>query len=367
MNVIDDYLQQIKQKGLYRKRDIIFAQNSGILQFSSNDYLSLTNDPEVMAAYQHGFAQYPTGSGGSMVVCGYHEIHQELETAFAQALNVDDCLLFSSGSAANVSVMQFLAKINQHVLIDKGVHASIYDGLKNTSLAYTRYNHNDLNDLVYKLHAKPITLITESIFSMSGSIAPLKEIYDIIQSPMIIDEAHAFGVLGVDGLGGVAAAGLTQAEVPLRIIPFGKAFGACGAIVAGKASWIDALLQTSRAYIYSTGFSPAFAYGLLETLSIVRLAHDKRAKLQNLVSYFREKISQSSLKWRESYSPIQQLQLGCPHLALKYTKILREKGIICMAMRQPTVSLSDTGLRIILNANHEFKHIDQLFRELHAI
>ena len=372
VNPIEQLIQQIKADGLYRQRQPHNSINT-TLNFSSNDYLSLTNDPRIKSAYQTGFANYPTGSGGSMVVCGYHAIHRELEQTFADVLQTDDCLLFSSGSAANVSVINLLARIGSFLVIDKNVHASMYDGLAKNNIKYVRYNHNDVQSLASKIslleNRENLTLLTESIFSMSGSVSPLQDLYQTIQHPtnnMIVDEAHAFGLIGREGLGGVVKFGLTQKEVPLRVIPLGKAFGSAGAIVAGNALWIDALLQTSRAYIYSTGFSPAIAYGLLQTLSIVREADDKRAHLFDLVAYFRQKIANSPLTWRDSDTPVQQLQLGCPYRAVELAKNLRAKDLICSPMRQPTVSKSETGLRIILNANHEYQHIDRLFDLVHA-
>jgi len=187
------------------------------------------------------------------------------------------------------------------------------------------------------------------------------------QSELIVDESHAFGILGPQGLGAVAQHQLTQEDVPLRIIPLGKAYAACGAIVAGSRVWIDALLQAARPAIYSTAISPAFAHGLLATLDIVRAADQRRAKLQNLINYFRQAVINAPLKWRDSSSPIQQLQLGCPHRALAYAQILRQQSINCLPIRQPTVSKHESGLRIVLNYNHQPEDIDKLFRCLLAI
>ncbi len=366
---LSHYLSTLTHKGLYRQRHC-FLNTEDALLFSSNDYLSLTNDPRVKEAYQFGFEQYPTGSGASMVVCGYHAIHQQLEQAFATALNVDNCLLFSSGFAANLSVMGLLAQLDVTLLVDKAVHASIYDGLKLANAHCTRFLHNDLTDLVLKLQASRsnAAIVTESTFSMSGQMSPLKAINALAKqhdAALFVDEAHAFGVRGAEGLGAVVEAGLTQHDVPLRIIPLGKAFGAQGAIVAGQEPWIEALLQSARPYIYSTAISPAMAYGLMATLPIVQQADDRRQKLAALVSYFRDAIKNSPLQWRDSLTPIQQLQLGCPHLALSYAKKLRERAIICLAMRQPTVSKIDTGLRVMLNYHHQPEHIDYLFKCLH--
>lgn len=360
---LKNYSLQRKQQGLYRKRTLL---DTTLLQFSSNDYLSLASDKRIKQAYQRGFMRYSAGSGGSMLVSGFHPAHKDLEQAFACALNVDVCLVFSSGYAANLSVLNLLASVSAHVLVDKAVHASIYDGLSLNGVSYTRFLHNDMANYTLKMQSCPAqtVVLTESVFSMSGQIASLAKMSELAKPygfELLVDEAHAFGVFGREGLGVVVEQGLTQVEVPLRIIPLGKAFGAFGAVIAGQGVWMEALLQAARPYIYSTAISPAMAYGLLETLDIVRSADARRAKLMALVAYFRDKIKQSSCIWRDSKSPIQQMQLACPHKALSSAHFLREKGIICLPMRQPTVSLQETGLRVILNYHHTFEDIDRLF------
>jgi 8-amino-7-oxononanoate synthase len=368
---LEQYTSDLVRLGLYRQRHVD-PPDEGIVHFGRNDYLSLSMDPRIKNAYQRGFDRYPTSSSGSMLTCGYHSIHKALEDAFSEALGVDDCLLFPSGYAANLSIIALLARQDIHVVVDKMVHASIYDGLQSTGTRYTRYLHNDLTDLSLKMTRtqKDKVLVTEGIFSMSGQSAPLSDIALVCQNDvqgLIIDEAHAFGLLGDQGLGAVSQHQLTQKEVPLRVIPFGKAFASVGAMVAGQRIWIDALLQSARPYIYSTALSPACAYGLLETLEVLRGADERRSKLRSLVNYFREAIYRSPLQWGDSHSPIQQLQLGCPQRALYVSDYLRQQAILCFPMRQPTVSKQHTGLRVILNYHHQPEHIDLLFQCLHQI
>lgn len=366
-----DYSSKIIDSGLYRRRDV-FSHCDTKINFSSNDYLSLSLDSCLKKSYQHGFECFATGSGGSMLVCGYHASHQALEDAYKRALAVDDCLLFPSGYAANLSVIGLLSQLGAHLLIDKGVHASIYDGLRMSGAQYSRYLHNNLDDLTTKLQQGPrqSVIVTESIFSMSGQSAPLSAMAQLSRQyaqELFVDEAHAFGVVGEQGLGAVVQHQLTQQEVPLRIIPFGKSCAAFGAVVAGQGVWIDALLQSARPHRYSTALSPAVTYGLLHTLERIRQADSRRAKLFDLVRYFREACAKSPLPWRDASSPIQQLQLGCPHQALKVATTLREQGVIALPMRQPTVSKQETGLKIALNYCHEPEHIDYLFDCLHSI
>jgi 8-amino-7-oxononanoate synthase len=356
----------LRAANLYRHREGI---DDATLNFASNDYLSLTKEPAVQQIYQRAFARFPCGSGASSLGFAYHANHRALECAFAEALGVDDALLFSSGYAANLSVAHLLKRFQLQALIDKAVHASIYDGLQGNAVPLTRYLHNDLEDLQLKTQSlardKATILITEAVFSMSGQCAPLAQIHVHTAQHvegMVVDEAHAFGILGREGLGAVMQQGLSMQAVPLRVIPLGKACAAAGAVVAGDGLWIDALLQCARPYIYSTAISPAMAYGLLEILNLLREADARRAKLQALVEYFRQAVAQSPLTWRDSRSPIQQLQLATAERALDYAQYLRQQGIVVLATRQPTVSKKETGLRVVLNYHHEPDDIDFLFQ-----
>lgn len=360
-------LTEKQRSGLYRKRVVSDIQDHD-LNFSSNDYLSLSRDPRLINAYQTGYERFPVSSGGSAVVSGYYSTHQQLERAFAEALHVDDALYFSSGYAANLSLMKMLAALEAVIYLDKAIHASFYDGVANNQVKIKRYRHIDMDHLKNMIDPDdPGILLTESIFSMSGQYAPLNQLQALANThafELMVDEAHAFGVVGKEGLGLVHALKLTQNQVPLRVIPLGKAFASAGAIIAGQKDWIDLLLQSARPYIYSTAPSPALAYGLLHTLDVVRSAEDRRDKLDRLIHYFRGKIKTSSLTWRDSMSPIQQLQLGCPYQAQALSEVLLKKGIMCYPMRQPTVTKQETGLRVILNYNHQPEDVDRLFKEI---
>jgi 8-amino-7-oxononanoate synthase len=366
---------QLKQAGLYRKTEVLKTR-SHTLNFSSNDYLSLRNDPSIQKAFQKGYASYPAGAGASMLISGYHEIHQTFEIWMAKQLGVDKAIICSSGFTANLCVMALFADLELHFLVDKAVHASLYDGIKLADGKYTRFLHQNRKSLEQKipLHANNQVLVTEAIFSMSGHASDLRGLADLANrhnTILFVDEAHAFGIQGPQGLGGVVGAGITQKDVPLRMISFGKAIGAQGAVIAGDADWIDALIQVSRPYIYSTGMSPALTAGLMESVAIVLEADGRREKLWQLVAHFRKKVKDAPLpqplRWRDSTTPIQQLQIGCPHKALEYGEKLKNAGIYCLPMRSPTVNLQETGLRVVLNYHHSFEDIDQLFLALRVI
>lgn len=367
---LEDFLARQKKQGLYRSRPLVTGQGNHTIHFCSNDYLSLQNEPDIKKAYREGVEQYATGSGGSMYLGGYHALHHQLEQTVADALGVDACLLFSSGYAANLSIAMLMGIIKTHVLIDKAVHASFYDGLRLAKVNFSRYRHNNLDDARRKIMQVPeqSVLFTESVFSMSGqktSLLALAQLANQRNMKLIIDEAHAFGVYGREGLGEVIAAGLNRDIVPLRVIPFGKSMAASGAIVAGNKTWIDALIQCARSNIYSTAISPALSYGLLETFKLMRQMDDRRQKLYDLVSYFRTLIATSPLLWRDSHTPIQQLQLGCANRAVSLAAKLFQHAIICLPVRKPTVSQQETGLRINLNCHHTHEQIDHLLDFIH--
>ncbi|QDP72702.1 aminotransferase class I/II-fold pyridoxal phosphate-dependent enzyme [Legionella israelensis] len=365
-------IRKIKESGHYRSRKAGISESDVLVNFSSNDYLSLSHDPRVSSAYQKGYQLYASGSGGSMLLNGYQRIHQSTETSFAQFLAVDDAILLSSGYTANLAIMALLKHLGVYCLIDKGLHASFYDGLKLYRPEFARYRHNDMKDFLQKIKYSPKSsiTITEGIFSMSGQQPHLSEMAKI--SPMekgqlIVDEAHSIGVLGEEGRGAVNLHGLSQKSVPLRVIPLGKAFASQGAVIAGQRLWIEALVQVARSYIYSTGISPAIAYGLQHTLDILQKSEHRREKLRYLIHFFRQQIKESSLQWTDSISPIQQLKLGCAHKALWFSKALKKEGVFCLPVRPPTVHKRDTGLRIILNYHHRVEDIGLLFKTLHRI
>lgn len=367
-----NYCDARKSSGLYRTRKV--QDESYLLNFSCNDYLSLQNNPELKAAYIEGYKRYASGSTGSAVVSGYQDIHCEVEEAFARALQVESAILFSSGYAANLSIGMLLAALNAKVFIDKYIHASIYDGLRLANINYFRYPHLQFNKLEQLLKQASGTkvLYTESVFSMGGgktSFNSLNCLQGQEKFDLIVDEAHAFGVYGPEGFGALTEPELRDLQVPLRVIPLGKAGCAAGAIVAGNKSVIEALVQVARPYIYSTAMSPAFAHGLLKTLEFIRNADEARKRLFSLISYFRAKINASCVEmtWKNSTTPIQHLAIGCSFETMRISEILKSQHIYCIPMRRPTVSQVDTGFRVILNANHTEADIDRLLAVLHVI
>lgn len=366
---IHHYIDHLKQEGIFRTRQL---KHTDQIHFDSNDYLAMSTDRRIMEHYQRGFGRGSIGSTGSMLVNGYHESHNNLEKCFASFLGVDACILFPSGYAANLAVAALLGKIKACCLIDKAIHASIYDGLHLAGVQYQRFNHNRLTELSKILDqvAEPNIVLTEGIFSMSGQMAPLSDISLLLsdnQHQMIIDESHSFGVLGQKGKGAIDHWKVSPDAIPLRVIPLGKAMAGQGAIVAGNLNWVEALLQSARSLIYSTAISPAYCYGLAHALEWIIEADTQRLYLFELIQHFRECVQLSPLTFVDSKTQIQFLRLGCPHKAVQYATQLNDAGFSCTAIRCPTVTKPQTGIRIVLNASHREEHINDLFRVLHRI
>lgn len=354
---LQSIVSDAREQGIYRFRRL---NRPGAVRFDSSDYLSLASNALIREAFCEGFKRYPAGSSGSMLVCGYHPVHQEFEAQFAEFVGAEACLLFTSGYVANLAVMRLLAALQAEVYIDKQCHASIYDGLQATGLSYHRFRHNDASHLSQLIAASDIrepVVVTEGIFSMSGQVAQLQ---DFPECRLIVDESHALGVWGLQGRG--VSFGLPQR--PLAVFPLGKGFAAQGAIVAGQRDWVDALTQVARSFIYSTAPSPAYCHGLIKALEVLNAAEAEREHLQALIEHFRKKANQTDWRFSSSITPIQFLHLGCPHKALALAEHLSRHGIVTTPIRAPSVSVKDTGLRLVLNASHQLEDIDNLFDNL---
>ncbi len=367
---LKDFLKTLDQKGILRARSLNTLDSSKPqLCFCSNDYLGLSHLTDIREFYRDGFQQFATGSGASSLIAGYHPVHKALEEDFCTALNCEAGLLFSSGYTANLGVMALLGRLQINTMIDKAVHASMYDGLKLSSAKFSRYPHQD-SEVLRKKIVPNSTVVTEGVFSMSGYQPDLRSIADIAasnDSVLFVDEAHSFGIIGDEGLGSIHHSGLGEQNVPLRIIPFGKSFAAMGAIVLGKKEWVEVLLQVARSCIYSTAISPAVAHGIRKSLQFIRGADEQRTHLAALVEYFQNRRKESGFDWLPSNTPIQRIKIGGYKQASLIHQHLQNSGVNTQLIRYPTVSVPETGLRICLTANHSFNTVDRLFDALEAV
>ena len=330
-----------------------------LLNFCSNDYLGLSQHFAVVNALQDAAARDGAGGVASHLVCGHHAIHGALERELADWLQLPRALLFGSGFSANLAVMQALLGDEDVCVQDRLNHASLIDGARLAGCRLRRYPHVDVEGALRQLRGAPegaAMLATDGVFSMDGDVAPLRELAiaaRVQQALLYVDDAHGVGVLGPDGRGSVAAAGLDVAAVPLRLATLGKALGSCGAVVAGDADLVDHLAETARPYLYTTAMPPAQAAAALAAVKLARREHWRRERLQELVHRFRARATRHGLQLLASETPIQPVLCGDNARALAMAESLEEAGYWVAAIRPPTVPEGQARLRVAFSAAHE--------------
>ncbi|HEX8778331.1 MAG TPA: 8-amino-7-oxononanoate synthase, partial [Rhodanobacter sp.] len=322
-----------------------WLENDGrrLLGFCSNDYLGLSQHPQLIAALKRAADDEGVGSGSAHLICGHRREHAQLEEALAEWTGRERALLFSTGYMANLGAMQALLARGDLCVQDKLNHACLLDGAQLAGAELKRYPHADAAAAGRQLASRPdaaALLATDGVFSMDGDVAPLAELAALSAregATLMVDDAHGLGVLGPDGAGSLAAAGLGQREVPVLMATLGKALGCSGAFVAGPATLIDGLLQFARPYVYSTAMPPALAAAALAAVEIARRESWRREKLQPLIASFRTGARQLGLPLMESTSAIQPLRLGDTQAALDAARALEQRGLLVTAIRPPTV------------------------------
>ena len=335
------------------------------LNFCSNDYLGLANDPAVVTAFQEAAADWGVGSGASHLVCGHQRPHQQLEEALADHVGRERALLFSSGYMANMGVMTALLGKGDAVFHDRLNHASLLDGGLLSGARFRRFSHNDSSALRGQLQrsdARRKLVVTDGVFSMDGDVAPLADYATACEDNdawLMVDDAHGLGVLDAQGRGSVFAQGVNK-RVPVLMGTLGKGLGTAGAFVAGSHALIETLIQFARTYIYTTAIPAAVAAATLVSLSKAREEQWRREKLAALIQHFRLGAEQLGFSLMDSTTPIQPLLIGADQQALALSQQLREQGFLVIAIRPPTVPEGQARLRVTLSAAHEENDVDAL-------
>ncbi len=349
---------------------VLKVNGTAYLNFASNDYLGLRFDERVLQPFVEGLSKYGSGSGASPLVTGHSIEHARLEAWLAEKLGREAVLLFSSGFAANHALCQALLQKNDVVVSDKLMHASFIEGAMVSEARLKRFAHNDVahaQTLLEAIDKDSATLIaSEGVFSMDGDTAPVPELVSLAQehhAMLMLDDAHALGVLGDNGLGSVDAFGLTQADCPIVMGTFGKAVGTSGAFIAGSQDLIDYLVNHAKHYIYSTAMSAANARATLASLALI-VAGEQRQRLQSNITRFRKGVARHDLPVLASQTAIQPYIVGSAEGVLQASDYLRALGVWVGAIRSPTVPKGSDRLRITLSAVHQDKDIDALIDAL---
>ncbi|MEZ8039532.1 8-amino-7-oxononanoate synthase [Vibrio sp. 1F263] len=339
---------------------LLTSEGSSFINFSSNDYLGLANDPELVDAWQTGLSQYGAGSAASPLVTGFSPAHQNLEAQLCEWLGFERAILFNSGFSANQALLFSLLEKDDFLLQDKLNHASLMEAGMLSPATMKRFKHNDTQHLESLLSQTPQSLVvTEGVFSMDGDQAPLSQISSLTNqydSWLVVDDAHGIGVLGDNGAGSCNAA---QISPDILVVTFGKAFGLSGAAILCSSEVGDYLTQCARHHVYSTAMPPSQAVALSHACQMIQTQEWRREKLTELGALYAEQMNDVK-GFIDTQTPIKPFLIGEAQAALSIAEELKRNQVWVTAIRPPTVPIGTARLRITLTANHSQKQILQL-------
>jgi len=340
----------------------------------SNDYLNLANDPAVRSAAVEAIGRWGVGAGASRLVSGTMAPHAELERRLAAFKRTAAAVVTSTGWMANQAAIGALAGGGDLILCDKLSHASIIDAARAGGARMRTYRHRDTKRLRRLLEtrrggARRCLIVTDSLFSMDGDLAPLGELVEIkerFDAQLLIDEAHATGVLGAGGRGAAELLGV-EGRIDATVGTLSKALGALGGFVAGPAVLIESIRNRARAFIYTTAPPPAICAAATRALEIVETQPERRRSLLALAGDLRERLRAAGLDTLDSQSQIIPVVLGGPGRALDASRRLLEAGFFVPAIRPPTVAPGTSRLRISVTSGHDADDIERFVRALGGI
>jgi 8-amino-7-oxononanoate synthase len=360
-----DLRRSLTERGHAQGATIDFGGRK-VLNFGSNDYLGLAGDRRLAAAVAQAFEDDGWGAGASPLVTGYHDRHRRLEQRLAEFEGMEAALLFPSGFAANSGTVAALVGPGDAVFTDRKNHASLLDGCRLSRADVRPYPHGDWQSLAELLdrgdHYHRRLIVTDTLFSMDGDLAPLAELADIAErygAMLMIDEAHATGVFGRLGRGVAEHLGVEE-RIHVRVGTLSKALGSIGGFVAGSRPLIDWLINRARPYVFSTAMPPAIAAAGIAAMDIVGTEPARRQTLLDRAAMLRQRLSAQGWNMGRSSSQIIPIVVGEAGAALRLSADLAAGGIFVPAIRPPTVPEGEACLRISLTWGHTPEMIDKL-------
>ncbi|MBO9202552.1 MULTISPECIES: serine palmitoyltransferase [Niastella] len=369
---------QIKAQGLYPYFRVIESgqetevtlNGKRVLMFGSNSYLGLTNHPRIAAAASKAIDKYGSGCAGSRFLNGTLDLHIELERRLAAYTGKEDAILFSTGFQANLGVLSALAGRADVLLLDEYDHASIIDGSRLSFSRVIKYRHNDMQDLQNKLKMLPATglklIVTDGIFSMEGDIANLPAITalaDEYGAAVMVDDAHALGVIGANGAGTASHFNLTN-ETDLIMGTFSKSLASLGGFVAGDREVIDYLKHKARALIFSASMTPASTASVIAALDIIEEEPQRINKLWDNTNHMLLLLQEQGFDTGDTQSPIIPVRIGDNHKTFLFTKALQDKGVFVNPVVSPAVPSESSLIRLSLMATHSFSQIEEAVEKM---
>ena len=366
-------LERLKAAGLYRslrrvesiQGPVIEVDGQRLLQFASNNYLDLASHPRLISAAQEAAHYFGTSAAASALICGHMGVHADLETALAEFKRAEAALVLGSGYLANQALLTTLVGAGDAMFSDALNHASIIDGCRLSRAAVQVYPHRDVAALERLLRDTPCTrrlIVTDGLFSMDGDIAPLGEICRLAETydaTVVVDDAHATGVLGEDGRGTLAHFGL-PGDRAITMGTLGKALGGYGAFITGPRAAIDLVINRARSFIYSTALPPPVVVAARVAVQMVATEPTRLHRLRDRVAYLRAGLGRLGIPLPADATPIIPLVIGDAGAATNLSQALLEDQVWVPAIRPPTVPAGASRLRLSLTAGHNEGQIDYL-------
>ena len=373
-NFLSDSLAELKANSLYKAERIIsspqkprikLADGRELLNMCANNYLGLADNPEIIAAAAAAMERYGFGLGSVRFICGTQELHKKLEAETAAFTGMEDAILYSSCFDANGGLFETLLGPEDAIISDALNHASIIDGVRLCKAQRYRYANGDMADLESKLKeaasARFRLIATDGVFSMDGTIAPLKEICDLADrydALVMVDDSHAAGFMGPNGRGSLEYRGVLG-RVDVVTGTFGKALGgAGGGYTAGRKEIIDMLRQRSRPYLFSNSLSPAVAGAALKALEIVKREPERRLRIAALAARFRKGLEEAGFTLKPGEHPIIPVMTWDAGKAVAMAEALLKYGVYAIGFSFPVVPKNEARIRTQLSAAHTEADID---------
>jgi glycine C-acetyltransferase/8-amino-7-oxononanoate synthase len=374
MDKISSELKKIKKSGLYRELNIVGgAQGPHVkikerkyISFCSNNYLGLANHPEIVKAVEDAVKKYGWGAGASRLISGNMKLHKTLEDEISKFKRKEAAIVFPTGYMANIGTICSLVSSGDLVVCDRLNHASIIDGCRLSGADFRVYPHRDtvkLENILKKSSKYPRKLIiTDTVFSMDGDLAPLPDIVRIARkykTMVMVDEAHGTGVFGKNGRGVVEHFNLDK-KVNIIMGTLSKAVGSLGGFISGSNDLINYLRNKARTFMYTTALPPAVCAASIAGIRLIQKDHSLRESLWHNVCYLKERLKLLNLNVVSSESPIIPVMIGDAKKAVEVSRFLFERGVLIPAIRPPTIPDKSSRLRITVMSTHTRADLDKL-------
>lgn len=372
--ILLDETESIKKSGLWKDERVITGPqdaridipgSKGILNMCANNYLGLSNHPEIIAAAKESYDKWGYGLSSVRFICGTQEVHKKLENKISEFLGTDDTILYSSCFDANTGFFETILNSQDAIISDELNHASIIDGVRLCKAARYRYKNNDMEDLEKKLKeaqsARIRLIVTDGVFSMDGILANLPDICrlaDQYNALVMVDDSHAVGFIGENGRGTPEYFGVAD-KVDILTGTLGKALGgASGGYTSGRKEIIGLLRQRSRPYLFSNTLAPAIAYAALKAIDIISESPEFRNRLKENTLYFRDGMKKAGFYIGDSIHPIVPIILGEAEIVNEMSRRMLKKGVYVVSFFYPVVPLGRARIRTQVSAAHTKEDLD---------